>query len=118
MRGVLAHRFPTAEAPNLAAQGQSVSRTTVAEVPLTGLSFPLARPVVVTGAGSFAELPPELAGCVPADCSPDALATAIEAAATTEESDRRRQELLTARSPEAFADRILEILRLPLAGVS
>mgnify|MGYP002630071279 FL=1 len=78
----------------------------------------LGTPVVVTGAGSFTELPPELAGCVPADCSPDALATAIEAAATTEESDRRRQELLTARSPEAFADRILEILRLPLAGVS
>jgi hypothetical protein len=74
--------------------------------------------VVVTGAGSFAELPPELAGCVPADCSHDALATAIEAAATTEVSDRRRQELLTARSPEAFADRILEILRLPLAEVS
>ena len=38
MRGVFAHRFPTAEAPNLAAQGQSVSRKTVAEVPLTGLS--------------------------------------------------------------------------------
>ena len=76
------------------------------------------RPVVVSGAGSFAELPPELAGCVPADCSPDALATAIEAAATTEESDRRRQELLIARSPKAFADRILEIFRLPLAEVS
>ena len=39
MRGVLADRFPTDEAPNLAAQGQSVSRKTVAEVPLTGLSF-------------------------------------------------------------------------------
>ena len=34
-----------------------------------------------------------------------------EAATTTEVSDRRRQELLAARSPEAFADRILEILR-------
>ena len=42
MRGVLAHRFPTAEAPNLSAQGQSVSRKTVAEVPLTGLSFGMA----------------------------------------------------------------------------
>lgn len=71
----------------------------------------LGTPVVVTEAGSFAELPAELAECVPSGCSPDALAAAIEAATTTEVSDRRRQELLTARSPEAFADRILEILR-------
>ena len=39
MRGVLANRRRTADTPNLAAQGQSVSRKTVAEVPLTGLSF-------------------------------------------------------------------------------
>ena len=46
MRGVLANRLRTAETPNLetpnlAAQGQSVSRKTVAEVPLAGLSFSL-----------------------------------------------------------------------------
>ena len=38
-RGVLANRRRTADTPNLAAQGQSVSRKTVAEVPLTGLSL-------------------------------------------------------------------------------
>jgi hypothetical protein len=46
MRGVFTHRFPTAEAPNLAAQGQSVSRKTVAEVPLTGLSLILSGRLV------------------------------------------------------------------------
>jgi hypothetical protein len=39
VRGVLANRRRTADTPNLAAQGQSVSRKTVAEVPLTGLYF-------------------------------------------------------------------------------
>jgi hypothetical protein len=39
MRGVLANRRRTADTPNLAAQGQSVSRKTVAEVPLAGLSL-------------------------------------------------------------------------------
>ena len=41
MRGVTANRRRTADTPNLAAQEQSVSRKTVAEVPLTGLSFKL-----------------------------------------------------------------------------
>ena len=44
MRGVLVNRHRTADTPNLAAQGQSVSRKTVAEVPLTGLSFVLEGP--------------------------------------------------------------------------
>jgi hypothetical protein len=39
MRGVLANRLRTAETTDRAAQGQSVSRKTVAEVPLAGLSF-------------------------------------------------------------------------------
>ena len=39
MRGVWANRRRTADTPDLAAQGQSVSRKTVAEVPLTGLSL-------------------------------------------------------------------------------
>ena len=41
MRGVLANRLRTAETPNFAAQRQSVSRKTLAEVSLTGLSFVL-----------------------------------------------------------------------------
>jgi hypothetical protein len=43
MRGVLANRLRMAETPNFAAQGQSVSRKTVAEVPSTGLSFRIIR---------------------------------------------------------------------------
>ena len=39
VRGVLANRHRTADTPHLAVQGQSVSRKTVAEVPLTGLSL-------------------------------------------------------------------------------
>jgi hypothetical protein len=39
MRGILANRLRTAETTDRAAQGQSVSRKTVAEVPLAGLSF-------------------------------------------------------------------------------
>ena len=39
MRGVLANRLRTAGPPNFAAQGQSFSRKTGADVPLTGLSF-------------------------------------------------------------------------------
>jgi hypothetical protein len=44
MRGVLVNRHRTADTPNLAAQGQSVSRKTIAEVIFTGLSFLKARP--------------------------------------------------------------------------
>ena len=47
-RGVVANRRRTADTPNLAAQGQSVSRKTAAEVPLTGLSFR-------SGCGAFRE---------------------------------------------------------------
>jgi hypothetical protein len=39
MRGVVANRRRTADTPNLAPQGQSVSRKIVAGVPLTGLSL-------------------------------------------------------------------------------
>ena len=41
MRGVLANRLRTAGPPKFAAQGQSVSRKTVADVPLTGLALSL-----------------------------------------------------------------------------
>jgi hypothetical protein len=49
MRGVLANRHRTADTPNLAAQGQSVSRKTVAEVPLTGLSFGVCTGALIQG---------------------------------------------------------------------
>jgi len=38
MRGISANRHRTPDTPDLAAHGQSVSRKTIAEVPLTGLS--------------------------------------------------------------------------------
>ena len=41
MRGVLANRIRTAETTDRAAHESSVSRKTVAEVPLAGLSFPV-----------------------------------------------------------------------------
>jgi hypothetical protein len=44
VRGVLANRLRTAGPPNFAAQGQSVSRETVADEPLTGLFFRGAPP--------------------------------------------------------------------------
>ena len=49
MRGVFANRLWTAETPTLAAQGQSVSWKTVAEVPLTGLSFITGGQAPITG---------------------------------------------------------------------
>ena len=49
MRGVFANRHRTADTPNLAAQGQSVSRKTVAEVPLAGLSLPIRKILVHLG---------------------------------------------------------------------
>ena len=43
MRGFLANRLRMAAPPNFAAQGESVSRKTVTEVPLTGLSLLLGK---------------------------------------------------------------------------
>ena len=70
----------------------------------------LGTPVVVTGEGSFAELPPELASLVAVDCSVDELASAIEAAARGRVGARQRSEILAARSPEAFAERLAAVL--------
>jgi glycosyltransferase involved in cell wall biosynthesis len=67
-------------------------------------------PMVVTAAGSFAELPTELASFVPATCSAEALAAAIEAAALTERSGPERAALLASRSPAAFATSLATIL--------
>ncbi len=67
-------------------------------------------PIVVTAAGSFAELPTELVSFVPPTCSAEALAAAIAAAALTVRGDRRRAELLAGRSPAAFAASLAAIL--------
>lgn len=67
-------------------------------------------PLVVTNEGSFAELPADVAAFVPADCSPTALAAAIEAAADRPLNADRLAAILAARSPQAFSDRIAEIL--------
>ena len=70
----------------------------------------LGTPLVVTGAGSFAELPADIASVVAADCSPAELAAAIEAAAARRVSPARHREILAARSAEAFATRLAAIL--------
>jgi glycosyltransferase involved in cell wall biosynthesis len=70
----------------------------------------LGRPLVVTGEGSFTELPAEIASFVAADCPPADLAAAIEAAACRTLSPQRHREILAARSAEAFAARMAEIL--------
>jgi len=75
-------------------------------------------PLVVTDAGSFAELPAELVSFVPADCSAGTLAAAVESAAAAEIAPGRRAELLAGWSPEAFARRIADILEAPAAAAA
>jgi hypothetical protein len=72
------------------------------------LSF--GRQVVVTGEGSFAELPAELATFVTADCTPATLAEAIETAAGRSIDDVTLAGILAALSPEAFTRRLEAIL--------
>lgn len=67
-------------------------------------------PLVVTGEGSFAELPPEVVSFVAADCSPETLAEAIEAAAERRMAAADLARILADRSPEAFARRFAEIV--------
>jgi glycosyltransferase involved in cell wall biosynthesis len=67
-------------------------------------------PLVVSDEGSFAELPPDVATFVAADCSPADLATAIESAAGRRIGAARLAEIRAARSPQAFADRLAKIL--------
>jgi glycosyltransferase involved in cell wall biosynthesis len=71
----------------------------------------LGKQVVVTGEGSFAELPPALVTCVPADCPPAQLAAAIEAAAGRRPDAAAVREALEPLSPQAFAARLTDILR-------
>ena len=71
----------------------------------------LGRQVVVTGEGSFAELPPALVTCVPADCRPVQLAGAIEVAAGRRPDTAAVREALEPLSPRAFEARLTDILR-------
>jgi glycosyltransferase involved in cell wall biosynthesis len=72
----------------------------------------LGRQVVVTGEGSFTELPPALVTCVPADCQPVQLAAAIEAAAARRPDAGAMDEALTPFGPLAFEARMAEVLGL------
>jgi glycosyltransferase involved in cell wall biosynthesis len=71
----------------------------------------LGRQVVVTGEGSFAELPPDLVTCVPAECPPAQLAAAIEAAAGRRPDEAAVREALEPLSPQAFAARLADVVR-------
>ena len=66
----------------------------------------LGTPVVVTGEGSFTELPPVLATMVTADCSPADLANAIERAATHRPTAAETAAAIAPFSPAAFAARL------------
>ncbi|MFM1902726.1 MAG: hypothetical protein RLZZ440_626, partial [Planctomycetota bacterium] len=70
----------------------------------------LGTPVVVTAEGSFAELPAPLVSPVPANCTPIALAAAIEVAADHPATPDERARLLAAWSPAAYADRLVALL--------
>lgn len=67
-------------------------------------------PLVVTGEGSFAELPPRLVTFVPADCPPEPLAEAIERAAASRVAGPELAAILAPLSAEAFARRFAEII--------
>jgi glycosyltransferase involved in cell wall biosynthesis len=71
----------------------------------------LGTPVVVTGEGSFAELPPTVTTAVPADCSAADLATAIEQAAAGRPSTAEIAAAIAPFSPEAYAARLAAIVR-------
>ncbi len=70
----------------------------------------LGTPLVVTGEGSFAELPAAITSFVTADCSSAELAGAIEAASCRTASPGRHREILASRSDEAFAKKLSAIV--------
>jgi glycosyltransferase involved in cell wall biosynthesis len=70
----------------------------------------LGTPLVVTNEGSFAELPPGLTTFVAVDCTPDALAAAIEAAAARRIAAPDLATVLAGLSAEAFHRRLDAIL--------
>jgi len=76
----------------------------------------LGTPVVVTGEGSFAELPPALATPVPSDCSPADLAAAIERAANQRSTVGEIAAAVAPFSPETLAVRLAAVFRGPATG--
>jgi glycosyltransferase involved in cell wall biosynthesis len=76
----------------------------------------LGTPVVVTGEGSFAELPPALATPMPCDCSPADLAAAIERAAGLRPTMGELATAVAPFSPEALATRLAAVFRGPTTG--
>ncbi len=70
----------------------------------------LGKQLVVTGAGSFAELPPTLTTFVAADCTPTVLAGAIDAASRRDIDETALAAILAAFSPAAFTARLGGIL--------
>jgi glycosyltransferase involved in cell wall biosynthesis len=70
----------------------------------------LGTPLVVTGEGSFADLPADIASFVAADCPPADLANAIEVAAARRIPTGRHAEILAARSAAAFAARLAALV--------
>jgi glycosyltransferase involved in cell wall biosynthesis len=73
----------------------------------------LGKQVVVTGEGSFAELPRALATCVPADCTAARLAEAIAAAAARRLSRADVARAIDPFSSPAFDRRMAEVLGRP-----
>jgi glycosyltransferase involved in cell wall biosynthesis len=78
----------------------------------------LGTPVVVTGEGSFTELPSSLATPVPADCSPAELAAEIERAAERRPTANEVTAAIAPFSPEAFAARLAGVFRGPPRGTA
>jgi len=70
----------------------------------------LGTPLVVTDEGSFTALPHDVATFVGVDCTPDALARAIEAAASRRLAAPALAAILADLSPEAFHRRLDAIL--------
>ncbi len=70
----------------------------------------LGTPLVVTGEGSFTDLPADATAFVAADCPPADLAIAIERAAGRRLSPDRHRTILADRSPEAFAARLAPLV--------
>jgi glycosyltransferase involved in cell wall biosynthesis len=76
----------------------------------------LGTPVVVTGEGSFAELPAALTTPVTSDCSPADLAAAIELAADRQPTTGEIAAAVAPFSPEALAARLATMFRGPATG--
>lgn len=78
----------------------------------------LGTPVVVTGEGSFAELPPAVATAVQRDCPPAALAAAIEEAAVRRPSAAEFTAAIAAFSPAALEAGLAGVFHSPAAAAA